>query len=78
LEHTGNDTACRLRAILQSGCCCITIKSAHGNTEEGSHGKELLVGLAETCTEFKNDEQHVVDDKGPDSGLAVTPERNMA
>ena len=47
LEHTGNDTTSFLRTIFKGCSCGIAVKPTHCNTEQGSAGKKLFVGLAE-------------------------------
>jgi hypothetical protein len=48
LEHPRDDTSGFFGAILEGCSRCVSIEASHGNTEECSAGKELLVILSET------------------------------
>ena len=71
LQHTGENAASGLGTIFEGSGSGITVQTAHGNTEEGAHGEELLVGVAEAGAEFEDDEEDVVDDEGPFAAVAV-------
>lgn len=65
LEHTGDDTAGRFGAVLEGSCGGITVQTTHGDSEQSTAGQELPVGLTESSSKLKSDEQDVVDDKRP-------------
>ncbi len=71
LEHTAEDPSRRLWTVFQCRRRCVTIQAAHGNTEEGSTGQELLVRVAESCAEFQYDEQDVVHDERPLAPISI-------
>lgn len=73
LEHTGDDTAGLFGAVLECGRGGITVQTAHGDSEQGTAGQELPIGLAESRSKLEYDEQDVVDDKRP---LATPPVRS--
>ena len=68
LEHAGDETAGRWRTVFDGGCGGVSVQPAHCDAEECSHGEELLVGLAEACAELEDDEEDVVNYKGPGGG----------
>ena len=53
-------------AIFEGGGGSITINTSHGDAEESADSEELVVGVAETCAKFEDDEEHVVDDEWPE------------
>lgn len=65
LEHTGNDTSGSFWAVLEGGCGSISVESAHGNTEKSTHSKKLTVSLSKPGAKFEDDEENVVNHKGP-------------
>ena len=71
LKHTGENATSGLGTILEGGGSRITIQATHGDTEEGAHGEELLVGVAKPGAEFEDDEEDVVDDEGPLAAVSV-------
>lgn len=71
LQHTGDETSGSFRAIFECSGGGVSIEASHGNSEEGAAGEELFVGLTETGTEFENDEEKVIDDKGPFAAVSV-------
>ena len=71
LEHTGKNATSSLGTIFESGGSSITIQTAHGDTEKGTHGEELLVGVTEAGAEFEDNEEDVVDDEGPLAAVSV-------
>ena len=71
LQHSRNNSSGSLWAIFQSSGCSITVKSAHCDTEQCAAGEELGEGLAETGTELEDDEEDVVDDKGPFTTVSI-------
>jgi hypothetical protein len=50
----------------------VSVKSSHSDSEQSTNSKELVVGLAETSAKFKNDEQNVVDNKGPFTSVSIS------
>ena len=71
LQHTRNNTTCRMRAVLQSRRGGITIQTTHRDTEQRSTGQELLVGLAEARAELQRDEEDVVHYERPFPSVAI-------
>lgn len=69
-QHLRNthDTSGLVWAILQCGGSSIAVETAHGNTEERPDGQKGAVGGGETGTKFEDNEEQVVDDKGPSPG----------
>ena len=71
LKHSTDNAASGLWAILQCGCCSITVQSSHCNAKEGTAGKELLVCLAEAGSQLEDDKEEVIDNEGPLSTISV-------
>ena len=65
LQHTRDDSAGFGRAIFEGSGGGVAVDSTHGDPEEGAHSQELFVGVGETCAEFEDDEEDIVDDEGP-------------
>lgn len=71
LQQTGDDTTSLGRAVLESSSSSVTVQTAHGDTEEGTAGQELLIGLAESAAQLDDDEEELVDDEGPFPAIAI-------
>ena len=71
LQHSTDETTGLLRTVLK---CCrgdVSVKPTHGDTEECTDGKKLVVGLAETGAEFEDDEKNVVDNERPLASVTI-------
>lgn len=71
LQQTRNNTTRLQGTVLKGSRCSITVETTHGNTEQSTASQELLVGLAETSTQFENHEQQLVHHKGPFPSPAI-------
>jgi hypothetical protein len=65
LQHAGDDTASGFGTVFQGRGGGVSVKTSHGDAEEGANSEELAVGLGEASAEFEDDEQDVVDDERP-------------
>ena len=71
LKHAGDQATCFRRAVFEGGGGRIAIQPAHCNAKEGAHSQELLVGLAKAGAQLEDDEEDVVDDKGPLATISI-------
>ena len=60
-----------MRTIFEGGGGGITVEATHSDTEQGSYCEELAVGLRESGAELQDDEEDVIDDKGPFATIAI-------
>ena len=72
LEHTRHETTGGFGAVFKGRGGCIAIQTAHGDAEEGAHGKKLGICLCEAGPKFEDDEEDVVDDKRPVNSTSVS------
>jgi hypothetical protein len=71
LQHTRNDSPSPFRAVFQRCGCRITVQTSHCDTEKCADREEFVVGLAEACSEFQDDEKDVVDYERPFAAVSV-------
>ena len=65
LKHAGDDTPGGIGTVFEGCGGGVAVQTTHRDTEEGANGEKLRIGLAEAGTELKDDEENVVDYKGP-------------
>lgn len=71
LQHARYDTSRRWRAVFQGRGGGVAIKPSHCNPEQSPACKELFVVLAKSCAEFEDDEEYIIDNKGPLSTISI-------
>lgn len=69
LKHARNYASSLCRAIFKSGSRSVTVKTTHGDTEEGTDSEEGVIVGDETGSKLEDDEKQVVDDERPESEL---------
>ena len=71
LKHARDQATCFRRAVFDGCGRSIAIQTTHCNAKERAHCQELLVGLAKAGAQLEDDEEEVVDDKGPLATISI-------
>lgn len=65
LEQARHNTTSLRGAVFESSSSNVAIKAAHSDAKESTNTQELFISLTESSTQLQDNEEGIVNDKGP-------------